>query len=598
MTSGIRTMLRLTLLTVVAGALAVSAATVDREALGRTEKMRILVDKVLMASEGWYMTEDHVREIAEAGFNVVSPRIGGNDMARVRRVALLAQKYGIYHMPWMRGTLTAREDAPEGSKLVWASGVEQDLYSPNSYELWDWMTELITGYAKISVDVPSLIGVFLDYENYAPRKQGNCYALSYDTKIMQEFARANGIKLPKLAPAERSAWLNEQGLHEQFREFQINSWRTRCRKLRRAVDAINPRFQFCVYPAPGTLFIKEAVYHEWATPGAPLILADACTYGRPSALLPHEQSLQANRKQLTDNIKFARGTGIPVIYLGGIDPIVAGADPEFCGKNAVMISEVSDGYWVFYEGPNYHKRDHKAYFHEFAQANRAITEGRFDLWRRRRVTRDEYGVTELDRKTDKPQIALYGMKGRMYRLIEGTGEFEVHELRGNSLEYLRQLDVVVLQNYNVSLPADSPFSKTLRRYVEEGGGLMLAHDTAWFMESPFPEVAVRDRPTQNVEAERHVAETDLRIAREHPALGELQPGVTFTPEFRDHMIFKPGPKGTVIIENTFGDPVYVVGEVGKGRVAFVGSYYGYTKPLEGAEREAFLAILNWLARVN
>ena len=32
---------------------------------------------------------------------------------------------------------------------------------------------------------------------------------------------------------------------------------------------------------------------------------------------------------------------------------------------------------------------------------------------------------------------------------------------------------------------------------------------------------------------------------------------------RDHMIFKPGAKGTTVIRNGFGDPVYVVGEVGK-----------------------------------
>ena len=32
---------------------------------------------------------------------------------------------------------------------------------------------------------------------------------------------------------------------------------------------------------------------------------------------------------------------------GGIDPAVRGADPEFSGKNAVAISEVTDGYWIF-----------------------------------------------------------------------------------------------------------------------------------------------------------------------------------------------------------------------------------------------------------
>ena len=566
-------------------------STAKLDALGRTDKLRVLVDKVLMSANGWVMTEDHVRQIAEAGFNVFSPRLGNDDMNEVRKIARAAQKYGIFHLPWMRGTLTAKD----GPKLVWSSGAEQDLCTPNSDEFWEWTTDLILEYARISVEIPSLFGVFLDYENYAENRQGNAYSLSYDGETMSAFAAEKGVALPELAPAERYPWLVEQGLHDEFSDFQIGTWRQRCRTLRQAVDAINPRFQFCVYPAPGTMFMVEAIYPEWATPMAPLILADATTYGRPSGFLPHHTALTANRTMLHKNIVYSRETGAPCIYLGGIDPAVQGADPEFNGKNAVMISEVSDGYWVFYEGPNYRKRDHKAYFHEFARANRAIVQGRFDLQHRKRVTRDECGVTELDRKTDKLQIGLYSMKSRMYDLIAGTGEFEVHELRGNSPEYLRQLDVIVLQNYNVSLPADNPFSQALRTYVEEGGGLMLAHDTAWFMESPFPEIAVRDKPTQNVEAERHVAEVDLEVVQAHAALGDMQPGVTFTPEFRDHMIFKPGPKGVVVIENVFGNPVYVVGEIGKGRVAFSGSYYGYTNDLEGAERQAFLSILDWLA---
>ena len=61
------------------------------------------------------------------------------------------------------------------------------------------------------------------------------------------------------------------------------------------------------------------------------------------------------------------------------------------------------------------------------------------------------------------------------------------------------------------------------------------------------------------------------------------------------MIFKPGPKGIVAIENRFGDPVYVAGTLGKGRVMFSGCYYGYSNDLEGAERDVFLSILDWLA---
>jgi len=554
------------------------------------EKLRVLVDKVLMKHSGWVMTEDHVREIAQAGFSVVSPRRGNDDMSEVRRIAWLAQKHGLRHMPWMRGTLTAES----GARMVWGDGTVQDLYSPNAEELWEWMSARITGYARISAEIPALMGVFLDFENYAPKKRGNAYGLSYDAKILEEFAQARGIELPELAPDRRRPWLEENGLDEDFARFQIDGWRRRCRQLRQAVDEINPAFQFCVYPAPGTRFIREAVWPEWSSEEAPLILADASSYGRPDALMLHADALAANRQKIERRQTRARESGVPLRYVGGIDPKVKGADPEFSGKNAVMLAEVTDGYWVFYEGPTYTEQDHADYWQWFTWANRAIAAGRFQAQTEERQTQDPLCVKELQTQTTKPQIALYGLKPRMAEMIAADGHFEVHELCGISSQYLRQLDVVVLQNFNVKLAGDHPWVRSLRAYVREGGGLMLAHDTAWFMDSPLPEVAVRGYPLHQVEAVRHVLETELRAIASHPALGGLQAGIGFSTEFRDHMIFNSGPRGTVLIENRFGDPVYVVGEFGEGRVVFTGSYYGYTRPLAGPERETFLACLRWL----
>ncbi|MGD8239756.1 MAG: hypothetical protein PVH68_14445, partial [Armatimonadota bacterium] len=232
------------------------AQAVPRDELGRGVKLAILVDKVMQPQAEWVTEEWMVRETAEASFNVLSPRRGGEKMDEVRQVTEWCAKYGLYHMPWMRGTLAVGGVADSaGKKLVWANGGEQPLWSPNSDELWDWMTELIVEHARISVEMPSLIGVFLDYENYAAGKQGNCYSLSYDDIIMRSFARANQVALPQLELGERKGWLEEQGLHEDFSEFQINHWRERCRALRQAVDQINPKFQFCVYPAPGTLLM-------------------------------------------------------------------------------------------------------------------------------------------------------------------------------------------------------------------------------------------------------------------------------------------------------------------------------------------------------
>ena len=361
-------------------AILMTSAAVSVDDLGQTVKFRILVDKVMQPEEGWVTKEWMVKEAAEAGFNVYCPRQGYERPDEVRQVARWCEKYGIFHMVWMRGSLSAPEGKEaEGKRVVWSTGAEQPLWSPNSDELWNWMRRYIVQYAEISTEIPSLIGVFLDYENYAPgRKEGNLYSLSYDDIIMEKFAKVKGIDLPKLPLDRRRRWLEERGLYDDFERFQIQLWRKRCKALREAVDKYNPKFRFCVYPAPGTPFIVEAIYPEWATERAPLILADACTYGRPG-LIPEAEALKMNRERLLQRMEIPGKAGINFIYVGGIDPVVRGADPEFCGKNAVMICQITGGYWVFYEGPKY-KVDHPEYFRWFSWANRAIKEGRLEAW--------------------------------------------------------------------------------------------------------------------------------------------------------------------------------------------------------------------------
>lgn len=570
-------------------ALQLPAQAALRDELGRTVKPRILVDKVLMASNKWVMTEDHIKEIADAGFNVVSPRLGNEDLAEVRRIAVLAQKHGICHLPWMRGTMVAKGPV----KMVWANGTEQNLASPNSDELWQWMTNWIVSYAKLSTECPALFGVFLDYENYSPGGEGNCYGLSYDNKIWGEFFASRQAEAPKLEFKDRAPYLHANSLDKAFEAFQIAHWRQRCRALRQAVDAINPKFNFVVYPGPFTLFINQAILKEWPTPAAPLFMADPSNYGRPAGLMPHADALEADKQILLRNMALARSLGGPLVFLGGIDPVVKGADPEFSGRNAAMSAEVTDGYWVFYEGPVYEK-DHPDYFYWFARANHAIETKSWKWAWRPRETPDLGDVATVVRKTDKPQLGVYDTRTILRDMVDADGKFEVHEFMGLSLEYLKKFDVVVLQNYNVPQSTDAPFARVLREYVEQGGAVMFAHDTAWFMDSPFPEVAVRAIPRHNVEADRHVVDTKLKVVADSPALAGLPVGTEFTTEFRDHMIFKPGPQGVTVIANTFGDPVYVLGQVGRGRVAFVGPYQGYQHPLSGAEKQAFLGVLDWL----
>jgi len=392
-----------------------------KRALGREDKFRILVDVVLSKSNEWILTGSHMDEIKDAGFNVVVPRRGGENMHRVRRVADMAAERGMFSATWMRGALECPGlPKDEGDtldwagepftrkRMVWANGTIQDIYSPNSDELWDWMSELILGHAKVSVEAPNLLGTFLDFEDYF-KKTGNVpsglyglkyghhpYGISYDDEIIEKFASAQGITIPNLKAPQRAAWLKKNGMAQKFKVFQINYWRQRCRKLRQAVDEVNPKFQFLVYPGQ-TLFLNEAVYYEWGTDQAPLIIAPHETYarkrGKDKAIVPHDAALKWNRRILSQRLAYLRHEGYRnYLCVSGIDPICAGGDPEFCAKNAAMISELADGYWVFYEGPSYgdvaivtrHNEGkpipgNTSYFRWFKRANRDIFDRKFNL---------------------------------------------------------------------------------------------------------------------------------------------------------------------------------------------------------------------------
>lgn len=410
-----------------------------RNQLGRDVKLRIVVDKVMQPEAKWKTEEWMIRETAEAGFNVYSPRTGYADLDAVRRVTKWCAKYGIYHQVWMRGTLGVAKgdlEKAKGQMLVWRNGGEQPMWSPCSDRFWEWTTRYIVEYAKISAVDPHLMGVFLDYENYAKgtRMSGTVYDLSYDQMSLDRFAKETGNAVPTLEPEKRYPWLVENKLHEAFEKWQIDHWRTQCRELREKVDAIDPDFQFCMYPAPGSRFMLEAAFPEWTTKRAPLIFADAVTYGRPTSFLPEAGSLKQGRRLLEERMERVERVAamkLPFIYTGGIDPVVRGADPEYSGKNAVMISETTDGYWIFYEGPKY-KEDHRDYWKWFMWANRAIEAGRLESWHEPRKTPDPWSFegavnglnvrpdpARLDKAVSLPPVRFRG--GNLFLLHAEAG---------------------------------------------------------------------------------------------------------------------------------------------------------------------------------
>ncbi|MDY7011752.1 MAG: hypothetical protein SVV80_13525, partial [Planctomycetota bacterium] len=137
-------------------------------------------------------------------------------------------------------------------------------------------------------------------------------------------------------------------------KFQVARWRSRCRELRRQVDAISPSFQFFIYPnVHYSLFMREAAFRELGTKEAPIVVADYHNYFRPSQAW-HRQAVADARWCILDAGRwvkdYAGQCGVEAMVIGGIDPISDDPmDPEYHGRNAAVISECSNGYWVFYE---------------------------------------------------------------------------------------------------------------------------------------------------------------------------------------------------------------------------------------------------------
>ena len=231
-------------------------------------------------------------------------------------------------------------------------------------------------------------------------------------------------------------------LHEAFEKWQIGHWRKRCKELREKVDAIDPDFQFCMYPAPGSRFMLEAAFPEWTTERAPLIFADAVTYGRRTVFLPESGALAQGRRILKERMDQVAAMKLPFLYTGGIDPVCRGADPEYSGKNAVMISETTDGYWIFYEGPKY-KEDHRDYWKWFTWANRAIESGKLASWHEPRKTPDPWSFegevnglnvrpdpARLDKAVSLPPVRFrHGNVFLMYAEAGKPIEIAAHSLR-------------------------------------------------------------------------------------------------------------------------------------------------------------------------
>ncbi len=170
--------------------------------------------------------------------------------------------------------------------------------------------------------------------------------------------------------------------------------------------------------------------------------------------------------------------------------------------------------------------------------------------------------------------------------LDGGGFFEGIEqgfkgVPGISTQPFDSFTQEALAGYNVIMfPAttDIPRSagdwrNSVRTFVEQGGGVIFSHNSVGrepdsaFAQPLFPQVCAGY-------GGRVAEELTLQVVAKHPSVGDLEVGNTFQHQYFDHLYVKPGPQGTTVLADTEGNPVMVVGQVGKGFVVYTGQIFG------------------------
>jgi hypothetical protein len=468
------------------------------------------------------------------------------------------------------------------SKVVWFNGYEANLACPVDDAYWrERIIPYCLAYAKASKQVP-VFAIMLDWEIYIKNKFRNVYGLCYCDKCWKRFEKESGVKLPELGFKERNKYLVKNNLRLKYSNIYYNHLKALGRELRRETDKINPKLSYWFLPSMNGGFLTE-LGKTLATEKAPIIVCNENTYGKPSLALSDDDGVKSVVKMVKNDLRYLRRTGIPFKYLAAVMP---DQNPEFHGRQAIETARLCDGIWIWELGKaGHYKHGRRKVMDILSKANKEIRSGSFEIpgaW----LGTKKKAVNKIP--AGKIGVGISAIKSGILKLPANA---HVYELKEISAAHLKNTSLVVLQNFNARLDADSPTVKLLRQYVKDGGSLMLIHDSGYFMDSPFPEIVKGHFVPKEQGDGRHILDTKIKISEPCIAAPGLA-GKVYTASFNDHLVFEKGPQGEVFAVDKYDYPVITGGKFGKGKVIFNGCYYRETKP-DSVEMRFLGKLISW-----
>ncbi len=226
---------------------------------------------------------------------------------------------------------------------------------------------------------------------------------------------------------------------------------------------------------------------------------------------------------------------------------------------------------------------------------------------RRRMADRKLQVTRI--KHEGPvRVAIYSPAGdggsaigeKSWALtLEGLAGYQVTLTDDLSLSNLLKHEVLLYPQCTTGRSAGRyEFLEVLKRFVEEGGGgVLFSHNSVGFERSQFGSEVTFPQIGQGATA--RLDSSRVVVAAEHAITSGLKLGEEGTHSYYDHLVVKPGSKGTVILRDPAGGAVLVAGQQKRGRVIYDGTILltPDTKRVGalGVEGLVFLNALQWLA---